>query len=449
MNVLHFCWLIEPWKTSREQYLRAWQDAGWHCVLWHCGQITEPPVPGVELRNAYELVRGSIVEDVFEYEREYWSHAACADLFRYLVIYKLGGAYADIDVLPGPEAEASKTRNKPLFADPNPPVAGTSLEIRFIKAAADHELLRRLLTQAVANERNFIKRKGGYTYGFGSVIERTGPGMAVKVVEQYAIESGSDFESFLLRATQDDTPENDNEHHGPHRIRQVGSGSSKQTIRQHMHKALAAKNPTLPVHYREGTHDKIIFRDVMLGEYGKDLTFQDARVLDIGAHIGGFSVLAASSGARKVHAFEASKDNYKLLVKNCSKTPAVVCHYAAVWRSDVQENLVWKHADDPMNTGGGFVARGLSNLTSLGLDQVIATHGPFDLVKLDCEGSEIPILMTSSRLREIPMLVGEYHPGTHWGKVADDMFETLRAKGYDLTVAPTSGGFGLFTASRK
>jgi FkbM family methyltransferase len=444
---LHFCWLIDAWNPSREKYLRAWQDRGWRCILWHGGQLSESPVPGVELRNAYDLVQGSIIENAYAYEREHWSHAACADLFRYLVLLKLGGAYVDIDVLPGPDAKASLYSEEPRFGVPNPPVGDIPLEIRFIFANAEHELMRRLLTQAVSNVRDFLRR-GGYSRGFGSVVERTGPGMALPVVEQYAQERGRPLQTFLLVATDDDTPDNNQEHHGPHRLRPA---RRPQTIRQRMqraHKAAGPQHPTSPKHYRPDTHDEIIFRDVMQGEYGKGLVYRDARVLDIGAHIGGFSVLAAQSGARQVHAFEAGRENYKLLSKNCNGLP-VKCHYAAVWRSDVHEDLIWQQSDDAQNTGGGAVARGWSDLSAVGLDQVITEHGPFDLVKLDCEGSEIPILLTSEKLRQIPVLVGEYHPGQHMGKVAADLFEHLRAQGYDLTVVPTTGGFGLFTARRR
>lgn len=240
---LHLSWLVEPWKTSREQYLRAWKAQGWHCILWHCGQISETPVEGVELRNAYDLVRGSSIEDVFEYEREHWSHASCADLFRYLVLLQLGGAYVDIDVLPyGDTMPPPKTW--PRFGVPNPPVEGSLLEIRFIVANAEHELLQRLLHQAERNERAFLRR-GGYTHQrYASVVQRTGPGMAVGVVEQYAQELEQPLQDFLLTATQDDTPENNLEHHGPHRLRLPSA--PKTTIRTHMQRVLAKHAKTLP-----------------------------------------------------------------------------------------------------------------------------------------------------------------------------------------------------------
>jgi hypothetical protein len=228
---LHFSWLVEPWKTSREQYLRAWQAQGWHCILWHCGQISETPVEGVELRNAYELILGSSIEDVFAYEREHWSHASCADLFRYLLLLKRGGAYADIDVLPYSDTPLP-SKNWPLFGVPNPPAGEVALEIRFISARVGHELLQRLLTKAEHNERAFLHRGGYKRNKFDSVVQRTGPGMAIGVVERYAQEFERPLQDFLLNATRDNTPENNLEHHGPHRLKVPPE--PKKSIRDHM-----------------------------------------------------------------------------------------------------------------------------------------------------------------------------------------------------------------------
>jgi hypothetical protein len=73
---------------------------------------------------------------------------------------------------------------------------------------------------------------------------------------------------------------------------------------------------------REGTWDRLIFEEVIAGEYG-NLDFAGKTVVDIGAHIGAFSVLAALRGARRVLAFEASAENHALLVSNCEDFPMV------------------------------------------------------------------------------------------------------------------------------
>lgn len=202
-----------------------------------------------------------------------------------------------------------------------------------------------------------------------------------------------------------------------------------------------------PKHFREHTQDVAIFQNVTRGEYGP-LAFAGRRVLDVGAHIGGFSVLAASSGAQQVHAFEANEANHELLSKNCDGLP-VVCHLAAVWRSDIQERLVWQPSLDLPNTGGGGMAYGESNLEVLGLDDILKTYGPFDILKLDCEGAEIPILLTSNNFQQIPLLVGEYHLARHMNKGTEDVFHRLRNSGYSVELKPTAESFGLFTATRS
>jgi len=210
-STLHFCWLVDPWKKSREQYLRAWQSAGWRCVLWHSGQLeTVPDVPGLELRHVDEVVPGSLIEEVFTYELKHRSHASCADLLRYLLVYTLGGAYCDIDVLPGLNASNILVPQGPVFGSSYP----RRLEIRFIRAPKEHPLLLAILKQAVLNEKMF-KTKGGYSVlGYVSVMDRTGPVVADSVVEGYAKLRGETIYDYIWNnATFDYTDENRKEGH--------------------------------------------------------------------------------------------------------------------------------------------------------------------------------------------------------------------------------------------
>lgn len=209
-----------------------------------------------------------------------------------------------------------------------------------------------------------------------------------------------------------------------------------------------------PKHFRSGTHDEVIFRHVVQGEYGP-IDFRGKRVLDVGAHIGGFSVLAASSGASGVRAYEANEENFELLCRNCDGLP-VDCCLAAVWRSDKDADLVWIPSEDQANTGGGGVVSrdlvgafdghgGVRRVASVRFDDVVLAHGPFDVCKFDCEGSEYPILFTSELFSRIPLLVGEYHPDAR----TPALLEHLRAAGYHVQDRPVHSGFGKFTASRR
>jgi hypothetical protein len=232
---LHFCWLVEPWKQSREKYLLAWQKRGWHCVLWHSGQIKEPPVPGVELRLVDDLIQGSSIEKVFEYERRYGSHASCADLFRYLVIFKHGGAYADIDVLPDPQGRNTPSvfeQDEVCFGRPNPCGTAVFLEIRFIRASAGHELFNRLLQKALRNEERWIEKYGGYGGWFGgNIMARTGPMMAQEEVNRYARRFNKTFKDFLIFATLDNTLENSKEGNGAGIVRAYSITSAERRRR--------------------------------------------------------------------------------------------------------------------------------------------------------------------------------------------------------------------------
>lgn len=201
-----------------------------------------------------------------------------------------------------------------------------------------------------------------------------------------------------------------------------------------------------PRHFRPNTYDEVIFKHVVEGEYGP-IDFAGKRVLDIGAHIGGFSVLAASSGAKLVHAFEVNAENFELLVQNCDGLP-VVCHRAAVWRSDVAEKLRWIPSADVQNTGGGGVTawvEGSDAVTVEAFDDVVLAFDPFDVCKLDCEGSEYQILMTSKFFLKVPLFVGEYHPDAR----TPALFDLLQRSGYDVEDRPVHSGFGKFTARRR
>lgn len=207
-RTLHLCWLVDAWRPTRERYLRAWQERGWHCVLWHSGQLKAPPVPGVELARACNVVRGSPIEQAYTYELKHRNHASCADLFRYQVLISRGGSYADIDILPGRNASPTLPEG-PLFGL----AEHGRFEIRFIRCPKQHAALVAVRDAALRNQRAFLSR-GGYMEGFSDVVERTGPHAAVKAIERFIQETGLHKSDLTLdEATIDDTPENLREGH--------------------------------------------------------------------------------------------------------------------------------------------------------------------------------------------------------------------------------------------
>lgn len=213
---LHFCWLVDEWKTSREKYLRAWQAAGWSCVLWHGGQLAASPVEGVELRQAQEIIQGSPIEHALAYERKYKHHAACADLFRYELLCRYGGAYADIDILPGRTARPDLFNRDDLdiLFGRNWVNVRWVLEIRFmVVSKPNHPLLIECRDTAVRHTENFIESGGYPVNGIDNIMKRTGPLMTEKLAKAYARKNGFQLPHYLMiRATRDTTPENELEH---------------------------------------------------------------------------------------------------------------------------------------------------------------------------------------------------------------------------------------------
>ena len=172
--------------------------------------------------------------------------------------------------------------------------------------------------------------------------------------------------------------------------------------------------------FRPGTHDEAMFRHIVAqNEYQlPDRLNGDETIVDIGVHIGGFSYLALSRGARRVIGYEAEPGNAACARHNLAEFgDRAVVHHRAVWRSDrPATRLHLTYSDDTPNTGGHSVVWESSGpgVETIGLDEVLqdATdggRGRVALLKIDCEGSEFPILLTARRLDLVDRIAGEFH----------------------------------------
>lgn len=139
-------------------------------------------------------------------------------------------------------------------------------------------------------------------------------------------------------------------------------------------------------------------------------------ILDIGAHIGGFSYAAHARGSRRILAYEPNQDNFRLLLNNVGVLGGVICMPSAVWRSDRHvPQLHYTGSSNPVNTGGGNVLQPSgSPVPAVRFDDVVLSATQYGLhrvrlLKLDCEFSEFPILMTSTTLDLVDEICGEYH----------------------------------------
>jgi len=169
---------------------------------------------------------------------------------------------------------------------------------------------------------------------------------------------------------------------------------------------------------REGTTDQQAI-DEMYSE-----KFYDLRglknihtVLDIGAHIGSFSVKAARMYPdAQVVAFEPMKENVELLNKNIEGLNVMVMPMA-VYGTNPPIDMYTKFPDG--NTGGTrlIYGKGDPEIPSVKITEVMDWFAYLDILKMDCEDGEFQILPVLD-LDKIGMMIVEFH----------SMFDPVRSK---------------------
>jgi FkbM family methyltransferase len=183
--------------------------------------------------------------------------------------------------------------------------------------------------------------------------------------------------------------------------------------------------------FRPGTLDKAIFNGVVVfNEYQLPERFAPHEiVIDVGAHIGSFAQAAVSRGCENVYSIEPDHTNCEIAEENLR--PYIEKGYVrlvcgAAWRSDPNEDELYFDGYHPFpesfvgmegitNTGSGSVIwQSGEPVNKVAFDDIVdsVTNGGekrVRLLKLDCEGAEWPILLTSRRLDLIDEICGEFH----------------------------------------
>jgi FkbM family methyltransferase len=224
--------------------------------------------------------------------------------------------------------------------------------------------------------------------------------------------------------------------------------------------------------FRDGSNDVAIFHEVVYQNcYRLPPRFtENDVVIDVGAHVGLFALAALSRGCGEVYCFEPDAANSACARRHQQSYGRRAClTEAAVWRSDREErHLHFQANPDRKNLGGGDVIHaGGCEVPALALDDILweASHGGgrrIRLAKLDCEGSEYPILLTSRLLHLVDEVCGEYHSvpagiAARWDLGREFTIERLAsclgASGFEVSFAcydnTDSNALGLFFANRR
>jgi len=146
-----------------------------------------------------------------------------------------------------------------------------------------------------------------------------------------------------------------------------------------------------------------------LGSYRR-LDVKEKRVLDVGANLGDTAVYFALRGAREVVAFEPYPFPYQFALRNIE--------------ANNLRNVKMINAGISDNDGAVKVTKGETcggddlkpsdepdavEVPIYSLDRVLEEYGPFDVMKMDCEGCEYDTILNSRKIGELKQIQMEYH----------------------------------------
>ncbi len=198
---------------------------------------------------------------------------------------------------------------------------------------------------------------------------------------------------------------------------------------------------------RRGTWDEGIVHEVVDGNSYSALLNEiepGTICLDVGAHIGSFTVLAASRGAR-VYAFEPRPGNYDLLVENVALN-GLSDRVTALQKAAAGVMGTRRMPAPNENTGGGGLwgeGEGTIEVDCIDLLDFIKHENLTQCrgLKMDCEGSEWEILagFSAGDLRRFDVISLEYHNSSP-GDIPGDLVQRLQSAGFvtQRTPAPPS-----------
>ncbi len=201
---------------------------------------------------------------------------------------------------------------------------------------------------------------------------------------------------------------------------------------------------------------KETFLDRLYCKYGFEIG-SGWQIIDIGAAIGDFTIFAAlTSSENVVYAYEPFPESYALLEQNLELNHVSnVRSYPQAIGSQSGYLFLNQSSGEPLqfNTEMTFNPSQSISVPAVTLADAISSAGleHCDLMKLDCEGAEYPILMSCpvDVFNKIERIVMEYHdiPRHHHKELVD----FLKANGYQVETFPNPvhSNIGYLRAWRK
>lgn len=190
---------------------------------------------------------------------------------------------------------------------------------------------------------------------------------------------------------------------------------------------------------RHNTLDAFALHEIWrYNSYGAAAINPGYTVLDIGAHIGGYSIFAAAHGARVI-AYEAMPGTYDLLMKNleANRCTAVNAYNVAV--SSKNGKIVLNSDSEGTILSSVYADKSFPNqvvVPSITLHEALKRNNlkRIDILKLDVEGAEYDILLNANPadMQKIRTVVMEYHDHLEHGHNKKELIAFLTRNGFEV-----------------
>jgi len=183
--------------------------------------------------------------------------------------------------------------------------------------------------------------------------------------------------------------------------------------------------------------------DQFYSRYGAEIG-EDWMIMDIGAAIGEFTLLAAKKAYKgKIFAFEPFPGSFQLLRENMQLNSLrnVEVYEKAVWSREGELSFINENGEPlQLSMDSGQPSDNAHNPLKIhcisllqALDLTAISH--LDLLKLDCEGAEFPILLDAHPevFERIDRMIMEYHDG-YMQHHHQELVKHLENSGYKVVV---------------
>jgi len=128
-------------------------------------------------------------------------------------------------------------------------------------------------------------------------------------------------------------------------------------------------------------------------------------VIDIGAHCGGLSLIAAKSGARRVFAFEGASLNYFYLVNNIllNRLEGVIVPYHLAVAKNTGDTMDLYMAEEGNSNASAYgeVNNSKFSAYTIAFYQILDCFDCIDYLKIDVEGMEFEFIELTDVMRKL------------------------------------------------